>query len=305
MTNQIPTNLGKNLKVFGVRGSRIGDTLMSVPVYAWVRKKFPDCFTYWQIARRHEAAIPLWLNHPLINELVVSDCEEGWGPRDVAIANTCRLVFDVMPKHPDGDRNWSHKYNIFEETWRMAGLPIEEYHALDDYSKRPHLTQWFETNKQPKKTVSIWPASNYGTKQDWHSRYPSRAWMISLVKRLVSEGYKVFQCGHPNDYANEGGSLSTDDTAVFDVRHLSFFDQIKLSLGCSAIIGTDSGSTLVLASYESVPTIQLLTDHMQGEKQLDLAFASNSPTNVPMFARGSADNINIDEVIATVKVVAN
>lgn len=289
----LPT--GKELRTFGVRGSRIGDTVMAYPVLAWLRRRFPDCYTHWQIARRHESSLGLWINNPLIDQLVVSDCEEGMGPRDEAIASTCHVRFNVMPQHPDGDRNWADRFTIWEETWRMAGLPIEEYRTLSPEDQRCHLTQWFEVPRQAKRTIALWPSSNYGVKQAWHSRFPSLRWMTELSRQLHVAGYRVVQCGHPNDYADEG-VLPADG----DVRSLPFMDQIKLSLGCDAIIGTDSGSTLALAAYESVPTIQLLTDHMPGG-QLPLAFASNSPTNIPLFAAGSADNISIETVIKTLK----
>lgn len=296
---QLPTNAGKHLRTWGVRGSRIGDTVMAYPVLAWLRRRFPDCYTHWQIARRHMSSVGLWLNNPLIDQLVISDCEEGVGPRDIAIANTCAIRFNVMPEHPDGDRSWAARYTIWEETWRMAGLPIEEYHALPAFDQRCHLSQWFPVERRAK-TIALWPASNYGVKQGWHSRFPSRAWMVKLVATLIQCGYTVAQCGHPNDYADEGGAL----LGTVPVRHLPFMDQIALSLGCDAIIGTDSGSTLALAAYESVPTIQLLTDHMPGG-QIDLAFASNSPTNLPLFARGSADNISIETVVETLKQVTS
>lgn len=297
--SDIPT--GKALRTFGVRGSRVGDTAMAYPVLAWLRKRFPDCYTHWQIARRHQSTVGLWLNNPLIDQIVVSDCDEGMGPRDIAIANTCHIRFNVMPDHPDGDRSWATRYTIWEETWRMTGLPIEEYRALESYDQRCHLTKWFTTERRHK-TIALWPASNYGVKQEWHSRYPSRSWMARLSVRLSAEGYTVMQCGHPNDYADEGGSLSS--AFATDIRHLSFMEQIQFSLGCDCIIGTDSGSTLVLAAYEDVPTIQLLTNHMPGG-QTDLAFASNSSTNKSLFGRGSADNISIDEVISSVKEMIN
>ncbi len=301
--DQIPTNLGKGLRCFGVRGSRIGDSVMAAPVLAWLRNRFPDCYTHWQIARRHApASAALWLNNPLIDQLVISDCEEGMGPRDHAIADTCHIRFNVMPEHPDGDRNWAATYTIWEETWRMAGLPLSELHAMPEADRRCHLVQWFPVERRPK-TVALWPASNYGVKQGWQSRFPSREWMQTLVNRLSKEGYSVVQCGHPNDYANEGAGGPLMFTA-YSAQSWSFMDQIALSLGCDAIIGTDSGSTLALAAYEQVPTIQLLTDHMPGGQRWD-AFASNSPTNVPLFAVGSADNISVDAVIAALRQVTS
>lgn len=302
--NQIPTNLGKQVRCWGVRGSRVGDSVMAYPVLAWLRQRFPDCYTHWQIARRHHSSVGLWLNNPLIDQIVVSDCEEGMGPRDEAIAATCHIRFNVMPQHPDGDRAWATRYSIWEETWRMAGLPIEEYHKLSAYDQRCHLTQWFPVERRTH-TIALWPASNYGVQQGWQSRFPSYGWSWQLVTRLEREGYQVIQCGHPNDYKGEGGQDEREGrVAAGDARRMPFMDQIALSLGCDAIIGTDSGSLLALAAYENTPTVQLLTDHMPGG-QSDLAFASNSPTNVPLFARGSADNISLDAVLQAVHDVTS
>ncbi len=278
---------------------------MAYPVLAWCRRQWPDCYTHWQIARRHHTTVGLWLCNPLIDQIVVSDCDEGMGPRDMAIAETCHVRFNIMPQHPDGDRAWASRFTIWEETWRMAGLPIEEYRTLPAYDQRCHLTQWFEAPRQPKRTIALWPTSNYGVRQEWHSRFPSYTWSWQLVTRLEQEGYRVIQCGCPNDYRGEGGRDDREGlVAATDARHLPFMDQIALSLGCDVIIGTDSGSTLVLAAYETVPTIQLLTAHMPGGQRPD-AFASNSPTNVPLFAAASADDISIDTVAEMLKQVTS
>lgn len=301
--NSLPNNAGKNLRVWGIRGSRIGDQVFAIPVYSFLRRrKFPDCYTHFQIARRHAiASAPLWIDHPEIDKIVVSDCDEGMGPRDHAIAQTCHIRFDVMPRHPDGDLAWPNDYSVWEETWRMTGLPLHYYHELPKEFQTARLYQWFPVERQSRGTIALWPASNYGTKQEWCSRFPSRYWMIQLARRLTMEGFRVIQCGHPNDYSSDGGSLASDITGVMDVRNLDFFSQIRLSLGCDAVIGTDSGSTIVLAAYQSVPVIQLLTNHTPGHNRNLLAFASNSPTCLPIFAVGSADNIPIDDVVSKLK----
>lgn len=303
--NDLPQ--GKLFRTFGARGSRLGDTVMVSPVMAWLRQRFPDCYNHWQIARRHQSAAFLWIQHELIDRIVISDCEEGMGPRDHEIAKTCHVVFNVMPQHPDGnDHTWVNQYNIWEETWRMTGLPLSEYASLSDYDKRAHLVQWFSADKQPNKTLCIWPSSNYGVKQNWHSRFPSYRWTKDLCNRLASEGWSIFQCGHPNDYKNEGsgnGSLLGESNGVQDIRHLDLFSQFRISLGCDLILGTDSGSTLALAAYESVPTIQFLTNHTPGHHKNYNAFASNGLRNVSMFGLGSCDNISIDEVVEQVKLM--
>ena len=291
---------GKELRVFGVRQNLIGDQIMALPVLAWLRKMYPDCYIYWSISRKIAQAAPLYLNHDFIDQICVTDCEEGLGPRDLEIIKKCQIAFNTMPSHPDGDRAWVNDYNIYEETWRMAGLPISEYRGLTPYEQRPHLTQWFNAERQTKGTIALYPCSAYGVKQAWHSRFPTRDWYVKLIHRLTAEGYGVIQFGHPNDYADCGGSLSRS-TRAGDSRHLEFFSQIKLALGCDLAIVTDSGAGLVLGAYESIPTISLLTPHTPGHVRNFEAFGMNSPLNKNFVGVDSADEISIDEVVQAVK----
>jgi len=296
--SDIPT--GKALRVFGVRGSQIGDIIMSLPILNWLERRFPGCYKHWQIARKHVHAAPLFYNHLLIDKLVISDGDEGMGPNDNAIASTCQVRFNVMPQHPEPHVIWPNVRTIWEETWMMAGLPISEYHVLPDEEKRAKLVQWFEVKKQPKKTIAYWPCAAYGAVQQWHSRHASQVWAEELTYQLVLNGYNVIQCGHPNDY--EGERL---EYSIQDERARSLVEQIQLSLGCDLVIGTDSGAGLVIGAYESVPQISLLTNHYPGHNFNLKAFETNSPLNRSFVGVGSADNISIDDVISSVKEMAS
>lgn len=289
----------KNLsgvKIWGWRQSLIGDQIMALPLLNWAEKRWPGSFKYWQVAKKCSQAAPLYFNHPLINEIVISDCVEGMGPRDINIMSSCHIRVNTMPQHPDGDFVWPNKRDIYHETALMAGLSEEDYASLTKDEKIPYLYKWFDIETQ-QKSIAIWPCAAYGVKQNWHSRHPTRNWANLLVARLIKEGYKVYQCGHPNDYSDEGGALNS----VIDIRHLSFFEQIKFTLGCSAMIGTDSGSSLVIGAYNLIPQISLLTNHMHGHMENLTAFATNSPLNHNFVGVGSIDNINIDEVALKIK----
>ena len=43
---------GKNYKVFGIRGSLIGDNIMALPLLTLIDKYRPDCYKYWQVAKK-------------------------------------------------------------------------------------------------------------------------------------------------------------------------------------------------------------------------------------------------------------
>jgi len=292
---------GKNFKVFGIRGSLIGDSIMALPILTFVEKQFPNSYKYWQIAKKCSQAAPLYFNHPLIDKIVISDCNEGMGPKDTEIAKGCDVVFNVMPQHPL-QQDWPNYRNIYEETWVMAGLPMEYYNSLTAEEKRPKLYKWFDIEKQPKKTIALWPCAGYGRE---NTRNPSEKWYLSLITLLSKEGYNVIQFGHPNDY-NFNKTINAQKE-WFKINFncfngLPFFEQIKMSLGCDLAIATDSGSSLVLGAYE-MPQITLLTNHFPNHIQNLEAFAPNNPNNINFVSLNGADNTDIFKVVEKVKEI--
>ncbi len=279
------------IRIWGCRGSLIGDMVCALPVYSWSEQRWPGSYKHWQVARKCSQAAPLFYNHDLIDRLVISDAKEGMGPADHAIASTCDVVFDVMPQHPEGD-GWANKRDIYWETARMAGLTDADWHSLSPEDKRPHLVPWFELQRRPRK-VAVWSGARQGEKQ---KRVASPAWYQTLFRRLGQEDYQVYHCGHPNDGPSG---------AATDVRSDSFMDQIRLSLECDVVIGTDSGSLLAIAAYESVPSISLLTNHIPGHTTNLHALAPNSPLNKVLFAAGDPDLITFDSVVAVIKEVTS
>lgn len=290
---------GKNLRMFGVRGSLIGDSIMALPILNYVERLFPNSYKYWQIARKCSQSAQLYFNHSLIDQIVISDGDEGMGTRDREIATGCDIIFNVMPQHPEGD-SWPNRRNIYEETWVMAGLPLSEYHNLPIEEQRPKLTKWFNINKKLNKTIAIWPCAGYGKEK---RRSPSQKWYFDLTIELRRLGYEVIQFGHPNDFSihNEFFTSPPNPISAVDHRGMSFFDQIQVSLGCDLVIGTDSGSSLVIGAYDLIPQITLLTNHWPGHVRNFTAFATNAPKNHNIFAENGADNISIFNVLEKIK----
>lgn len=280
--------MSKDFKIWGIRGSLIGDSIMALPMLNWLEKRHPGSYKYWQIARKCAQSAPIYFNHPLIDRIVISDCDEGMGPKDIEIAQKCDIVFNVMPDHPL-EQDWPNYRNIYEETWVMAGLPLSEYHAMTPEEQRPKLTRWFET-KRIHQTIAIWPCAGYGSEG---KRHPSRKWYNNLVKKIKDSGWKVYQFGHPNDFKIED---------VIDFRERPFFDQIRTTLGCDLVISTDSGSGLIFGAYE-MPQISLLTNHFPGHKTNLTAFGPNNPNNHNFVGVDFADKISHDEVVEKIKNV--
>ncbi len=277
------------LRVWGLRGGLIGDCVAALPVYALIEKRYPGAHKYWQISRKCSQAAPLFYNNPLVNELVISDCNEGMGPRDKAIAATCQIQFNVMPPgHPDGD-DWINRRDLYAETAMMAGLGEADYAELTPDKKRPKLAQWFTVDRQPK-TIALWPGARQGEDR---KRHPDFEWYEGLVVRLAKEGYKTIHFGHPNDF---GGRVIT---GAEDGRHGVFFDQIRASIGCLPI-GTDSGSSIALGGY-GIAQITLVTNHWPGHRTNLTALAPNNPNNVTFVSRDNHNGHDLEKVLDTIK----
>ncbi len=283
--------MSKRLTAIGIRPSLIGDSVAALVVASYLKRRFDNLDMHWMVASKCSQAAPLFINQPAIDRIWVSPIE-GYGPREMEIAKTADIVFDPLPQHPDGD-GWPNidGRTLYSETWVMAGLPLGEYEGLANEDKVPTLYQWFKTERNSK-SIAIWPGARQGEVEN--RRNPPFEWWNQLAARLLKEGYKIVQCGHPNDM---GGQLLT---GAKDARAQSFMDLVALSLGCDLIMGTDSGSMVTLAAYHSVPTLSILSPHWRGHTTNRLAFGPRGMRHTNLWAPSNLDH-SIEDVLDKVK----
>jgi len=280
---------GKNFKVLGVRQSLIGDCIMSLPVLQFVEKRRPNSYKYWHVAKKCSQSAPLFYNHPLIDKIVITDCEEGFGPKDIELAKQCDFVFNTTPQHPFGEC-WHDHRNMLQETWVMAGIDLKEFEALTEEEKTPSLTKWFNTNRESN-TIAVHCFAGYG--RDNH-RSPNKEWWAELIESLTKQGFKVIRLGHPKE---------PELTKCNDLRHLSFLEQIQIALGCDMYIGTDSGFSLVMGAY-SHPQITLLTNWNVNHFQNPTCLQPINKNNISLFnefIKGGCSGISKDKVLENIK----
>lgn len=281
--------MGKNFKIFGVRSGILGDTIMSLPILNWLENNYPNSYKYFLIDKKCSQFAQGYFNHPLMDKILITEKDEGMGSREIEIANSCDIVINPSPSHPFGD-SWPNFRSIYEETWIMAGLPLNEYHGLPSEQQRPKLSCWFNVTKYPK-TVAIFPFAGYNREP---KRSPSVAWYTKLFHELAARKFKVFHFGHFTEHR-----FFWPDTGFYhNFTELPFFEQIKMAVGCEFTIGTDSGSALIMGAYE-VPQISLLGIHWPGHIQNPLAFSTNNPNN-QSFVRENASDIPVEEVVAAI-----
>ena len=305
--------MDKNIKIWGVSFSLIGDLVVGLPQLTYFAKKYPGSYKYWGMHKKMSHAAPLFYNHPCIDRIKITDTWGGFGDYDYELASECefstreldhqnKTILNAQPED-----YWYNEHDIVEQMARMSGIyDIKE--VLTEEELRPRLYPWFEADfdaieknegytkvrtksgKIPKKSIAIWPFSGYG---HWPSRSPSSEWWNTLIDTLLNNEFTVFHCGWV-----EEPSLSNLPNYIRCVD-LSFFEQVKISLGTRLAIGADSGSMWVLGAYEH-PAIHLMTNWRDGHVQ---NFSAMNPVNyrgVSFFAPPSSDGWNHQDILTEI-----
>ena len=286
------TKEGKNLKIIGLRPSKGGDLITSLPVLHLLEKKYPNSYKTVSVAKKNSVFAQLLYNHPLIDRIHINEILENPNKEDIDFFKLHDLI--IPPNLQHSDRYWYNKQHMVQENFTMMGL---DWGDLEPELRAPRLIKWFDTENRPK-TIAIWPMAGNGLDA---KRSPTKEWYKKLVLRILAEtDLKVIQFGHPNDFDILNSPESKDK--FFVAKHLDFLDQIRTTLGCSLMIGTDAGSSLVMGAYE-FPQITLLTDWMENHVSNFDALAPMNKNNISIFEKGGCDNANQDQVMKAINLL--
>ncbi len=275
--------IGKNLKIIGLRPSKGGDVITSLPVLSLLEKKYPNSYKTISIAKKNSVFAQLLFNHPLIDRIHINEILEKRNQEDINFYNSHDIIIKPDLQHPDP--HWYNKYHMVEENFIMMGL---NWHELEEDLRIPKLVKWFDHPKFVN-TIAIWPMAGNGFDI---KRSPSKNWYTKLINLILNNtNYEIFQFGHPNDFI-----ISEEKERFTNLNKLDFFEQIKMTLGCSLMIGTDAGSSLVMGAYQ-FPQITLLTDWMENHVSNFEALSPLNKNNISIFAHGGCDNIAQEQVL--------
>lgn len=283
------------IKILCARQSLIGDCICSEVILNWIKLKYPESYIYWHIAKKISQCSPLFYNHSKINQIIITDCEEGFGPKDIELIKTCNVVFNTMPPHPFGEI-WHNYRTIYEETWVQAGLDLQEYHNLPREQQKPKLYKWFKTDKL-EKTIIFHAMAGYGRDS---MRSFSKEWSESLIYLLINNGYKVIRLGHPSEPIF---NMVSCDGQYYDKRNLSFIEQIQLALCGNLYIGTDSGFSLCLGAYNEIPQINVVCLWNRGHTSNPLCLAPNNDKSINLWDKEKCDNVLPDLILDEIKKI--
>lgn len=283
-----------NKRLWIGRADLIGDCVTALPMLKYFEDLYPKSYKYWPILRKISQAAPLFFNHPLIDKIVISDFDEGFGQNDKALHSQCDIGLNVRPQHKEYD--WYNYRHMVLETWTMAGLKEEDYNSLSDFDKQPYLVRWW--NKKPaNKTIAVHCFAGYGRD---NQRNPTQNYWEYLIDELTKLGFTIIRLGHsrePNFLRNNSNSH------YFDLRKFSFIEQIQMALDCNLYIGTDSGFSLCVAAYYEIPQITILCNWNINHTQNFTALEPLSNKNITMIGLPDCDQVPQIQVIDKVKLL--
>jgi len=299
----------KNFKIWGMGYGLIGDLIMSLPLLTYYERKYPGSYKYWVIEKKCSQSAPLYFNHPLIDQIRITEEWSAFGEEDRKLRSQCQLSTRYEDwKHDEID--WYNYRSCVEETARVAGV-YDLKEVLTEEEMYPKLYQWFDTgfhdssintySKERKQlkdqfinTVAIWPFATAGGDM---GRSPSVKWWQNVCSGLFSLGFEVFHFGR----SNEPDIVSLKNHSQYKrFTHLPYFEQVKLALATTLSIGTDSGSMWVMGAY-SHPAIHLMTNWMLKHTQNVLALAPINRNCFNLFAEKKTDNVKSEDVLNIAK----
>ena len=68
--------MDKNFKIFGVRAGLIGDSIMALPILNYLENKYSNSYKIWVIEKKCSQAAPIYINHPLIDKILISSSKQ-------------------------------------------------------------------------------------------------------------------------------------------------------------------------------------------------------------------------------------
>lgn len=284
------------MRIFGVSEGIIGDQIVALPILNLLENKYPKSYKYWYMSGRTKQAASLYINHPLIDKILVGERSEGLSKEENYLKyNICDSFVEEHPQHQD--TQWYNSgRSMMEETFYMRGLEYKK-----EYGK-PQLEKWWGTTPKLEIFFAIWPFAGYSAGLN---RSPSIKWWrqfcINLVKKF-NQDIIIYHFGH----TNEPNIFNPDDyyEKYYERKcNLSFFEQVKLASHMKYNIGTDSGSSHVIGAL-GCDQVTLLTNWQPNHNPsfpYALAPENWADKNTNLFSKNGCDNIPIDSVLAAIK----
>jgi ADP-heptose:LPS heptosyltransferase len=206
-----------------------GDILMSTVAARSFKQEYSNSHLTLGVASQFKDLLPLFHDHPYFDSNHVYESYDNWpSPRDMEYIKSVgfNFAFDGKPMHRDG--KWWELRHQYAEAAHMVGLNVP-----DDI--RPTMNRWFNISSRPD-TIALAPFGGNGGVND---KALSIVQAQGIVDWLLAHRWKVVHLGAPNE----------PDLVGAPRPRLSYFDAVRLMLGCRALIHCDTGMGHFAGAY--------------------------------------------------------
>jgi len=293
-------------------GGLIGDSICALPTLLYFDRKYPGSYKYWMIEKKVSFIAPLFLNHPLIDRIKITDgwSSEDLGPYDKKLIAGCDIVVEDAANDKHTSPDWFNNYNLVEETAHMHGIyDLKDYLSEDEM--QPKLEKWFDIGFENStqgtysrsnnvnlnyfnKNIAIWPFTGAGKQA---GRCPSVQWWNSLITELISHGYTVFH------YGMDSEPILHDSKSYKKLTYMSFFQQIKAALASELYIAASTGPVWAMGAYQH-PGITLETYWMDGHNKYPLSVTPINKNSKTLFVDKNPIGVNKIDINSVMEEIA-
>lgn len=220
------------MKIIGFNQGQIGDLIMNLVPLNVVKRLYPESHFIFSINKKYETVAPIFLNHPLINEIKIWDGYDNWPTEsDRAWLDKSHpdLFFHPMPKLTDN--YWFTKRHHTQEICRSHGLPEPYEHEMD-----VSLTRYFELPSGYENCVALTPFSSGGASRDIPYNLCEK--IIDFLHKIGLNTIQLGLSSHPR--------LNT----TYPQIGKDIFSDIRAALACKFVISADTGMSHIMGAYK-------------------------------------------------------
>jgi ADP-heptose:LPS heptosyltransferase len=217
------------VRAIGFQLGQRGDLIISTATARAFKEQFPGSHLTLGIGPQFADMVDLFRNHPYYDDVHVYNSYDNWPDavdRQYLVEAGYDTVFHGMPRIR---HDWFMNGHQTVEVAKVYGLVVKDSSLV--------LTKWFKVQRLPKHVAFAPFAGYYSPNND--KRFSVEA-AQAIVDDLIARGYKVVQLGGANEPRLQGAFFAES----------SYFESVRIMLGCDLLIHTDTGMGWVASAYK-------------------------------------------------------
>ncbi len=266
--------------LLGHHGLR-GDLALNIPAIEHA-KKVAGWTIDMPINKQFLDLLPIFVNQPSFNPVITDNYETFSSPSDKILvkARGYGNVFNPMQPHRDDWYNHRHQTSTVLFDYFGQELPLD--------SLQINLSRWFDVTKESN-CIAFAPFAGWS-----HEKKSDKMLTVENAQKIADAinkmGYSVVQIGGPDEPRLEG-------TAFFLG---SYFESVKVVLGCRLLLHTDTGMGWITSGYKH-PQIGLYGHRYYGEANVKNIQPVN-PNGIYLDS-ATVNDISLDSIVQTLKTI--